>query len=145
MKIVVDTNIIFSSLLNVNSTISTLLFNSTGRLEFYSCAYMQTEIERHWPKLLKISRLTEHQLRVSYQNLLLKIQFIHEGMIPPATWATAEALVRDIDPDDIDFVALAHFLEAGIWTGDKPLRDGLRQRNFEQVYTTADLLELRVG
>ena len=64
-------------------------------------------------------------------------------MIPAEVWQLTEELVRDIDPDDVDFVALAHYLEAGLWTGDKVLHDGLRQRRFEQVYTTAELLNLR--
>ena len=143
MRIVVDTNIVFSALLNAEGGIGALLLNSSHRFEFYSCAYMQTEIERHWLKLLKISRLTEAELQVSYRNLLPKIRFIHEGMIPAEVWRLAEELVRDIDPDDVDFVALAYYLEASLWTGDKVLHDGLRQRRFEQVYTTTELLNLR--
>ena len=143
MKIIVDTNIIFSALLNVNGTIGGLLFNSARQFEFYSCAYMQVEIERHWPKLLKISRLTEAELGTSYKRLLRKIKFIHEGLIPASIWAAAVELVRGIDPDDVDFVALATYLQGGIWTGDKPLRDGLRQRGYEAIYTTAELLALR--
>ena len=47
MKIVVDTNIIFSALLNSNSTIGDILFNSDKDFEFYSCAYMRFEIQKH--------------------------------------------------------------------------------------------------
>jgi predicted nucleic acid-binding protein len=45
MKIIVDTNIIFSALVNSNSQIGELLFNSGGLFSFYSCAYMRFEIE----------------------------------------------------------------------------------------------------
>ncbi len=53
MKKVVDTNIIFSSLLNSNSTIGELLFNSDKQFEFYSCSYMRYEIQKHWERLKK--------------------------------------------------------------------------------------------
>ncbi len=46
MKIVVDTNIIFSALLNTNSTIGDLLFNSDKHFDFYSCSYMRYEIKK---------------------------------------------------------------------------------------------------
>ena len=143
MKIVVDTNILFSALLNSNGTISGLLFNSARQFEFYSCTYMRAEIERHWPKLLKLSKLTEAELAATYKLLLRRINFIHEGLIPATMWVAAAELVREIDPDDADFVALATYLRGGIWTGDKPLRNGLRQRNFEAVYTTSEMLALR--
>ena len=58
MKIVVDTNIIFSSLLNSNGNIGNLLFNSEKYFEFYSCSYMTYEIQKHWERLRKISTLT---------------------------------------------------------------------------------------
>jgi predicted nucleic acid-binding protein len=51
MKIVVDTNIIFSALLNSNSSIGDLLFNSGKHFEFYSCNYMRYEIQKHWERL----------------------------------------------------------------------------------------------
>ncbi len=47
MKIVVDTNIIFSTLLNSNTKIGDLLFNSDKHFEFYSCSYMRFEIQKH--------------------------------------------------------------------------------------------------
>ena len=57
VKIIIDTNIIFSGLLNSNGTIGDLLFNSVGIFEFYSCSYMRHEIEKHWNKLKRISKL----------------------------------------------------------------------------------------
>ena len=57
MKIVVDTNIIFSSLLNSDGVIGDLIFNSSKHFEFYSCSYMRFEIQKHWGKLKKISKL----------------------------------------------------------------------------------------
>ena len=38
VKIIIDTNIIFSGLLNTDGTIGDLLLNSDGVFEFYSCA-----------------------------------------------------------------------------------------------------------
>jgi predicted nucleic acid-binding protein len=121
VKIVVDTNIIFSTLLNSNGTIGDLLFNSDGHFEFYSCSYMRYEIQKHWDRLLSISKLSNDQLQISYSLVLSKLKFISEEIIPLETWLASEELTKDIDINDIDFVALTKFLNATLWTGDKVL------------------------
>lgn len=70
MKIVVNTNIIFSTILNSNSTIGDLIFNSDKYFEFYSCNYMRYEIQKLWERLKYISKLSDEQLRVSYTQVL---------------------------------------------------------------------------
>jgi predicted nucleic acid-binding protein len=104
MKIIVDTNIIFSTLLNSNGTIGDLFFNSNTHFEFYSCSYMRFEIQKHWEKLKKISKLSDEQLEISYAQILSKIKFINEEIIPVEIWLTSEEITKDIDIDDIDFV-----------------------------------------
>ena len=143
MKIVVDTNIIFSCLLNTNSTIGDLIFNSTEVFEFCSCDYMRYEIHKHWSKLRKISKLTEVDLQNSYDKTLAHIYFINEELIQPAIWLKAEDIVRSIDKDDVDFVALTRHLKGGLWTGDKQLYEGLKAQKFRRVFNTTDLIKLR--
>lgn len=143
MKIVVDTNIIFSTLLNSNSTIGDLIFNSDNHFEFYSCSYMRYEIQNHWERLKNISKLSEEQLQVSYAEVLTKLKFINEEIIPIETWLESEEITKGIDIDDTDFVALAKFLNASLWTGDKVLYEGLKKLNFKKLLNTKELLALR--
>ena len=143
MKIVVDTNIIFSTLLNSNSTIGDLLFNSGKYFEFYSCSYMRYEIQKHWERLKKISKLSDEQLQVSYTQVLSKLKFINEEIIPVETWLASEQITTGIDIDDTDFVALTKFLKATLWTGDKVLYNRLKKRDFKKLLNTTELLALR--
>src|SRR5882762_5736721 len=131
MKIVVDTNIIFSALLNSNGTIGDLLFNSDKDFEFYSCSYMRYE--------------TQKELEVSYTLVISKLKFINEEIIPVETWLAAEQITKSFDIDDTDFVALTKFLKAHLWTGDKILYKGLKKSNFKKVYNTAELLSIRAA
>jgi predicted nucleic acid-binding protein len=144
MKIVVDTNIIFSVLLNSNNTIGDLLFNSDETFDFYSCNYMHVEIRKHWERLKKISKLSEEQLQISFTKCVSKLNFINEEIIPVETWLVSEQLTKGIDVDDTDFVALAKFLRAGLWTGDKVLYNGLKKNNFKRVFNTSELLAQRL-
>jgi predicted nucleic acid-binding protein len=142
-KIIVDTNIIFSCLLNSQGTIGDIIFNSENIFEFYSNQYMRFEIRKHWNKLLKISKLTDNELQIAYDKMLLKLTFINEELIPQNDWEKAETLVADIDIDDTDFAALTRYLKGGLWTGDKPLYDGLKAKRFRTVYNTHDMIKLR--
>ena len=143
MKIVVDTNIIFSTLLNSNSNIGDLLFNSGETFEFYTCSYMRYEIQKHWERLKKISKLSEKQLQISYTHVLVKLNFINEEIIPAATWLSSEQITKGIDIDDTDFVALTTFLRATLWTGYKVLYKGLKKIDFKKIINTNELLALR--
>ena len=142
-RIIVDTNIIFSCLLNSQGTIGYLIFNSDNIFEFFSNEYMRYEIRKHWERILKISKLTERQLETSYDKLLAKLNFVNEELIPADIWQKSEGLVADIDEDDIDFVALTSFLKSALWTGDKILYDGLKAKHFRTIYNTEDLMKLR--
>ena len=142
-KIIVDTNIIFSCLLNSNGTIGDLIFNSDDVFEFYSNQYMRFEIHKHWDKLKKISKLTDVELDTAYNKMLTKLMFINEELILQTDWKKAEFLVADIDLDDTDFVALTRYLKGSLWTGDKPLYEGLKAKRFRTVYNTQDMIRLR--
>lgn len=105
---------------------------------------MRYEIQNHWKKLKKISKLSEEQLRIAYNLVLSRLKFINEDIIPSEIWLKAEHITSKIDIDDIDFVALSEFLDAALWTGDKVLYNGLRKAGFKNVLTTAELLSLRL-
>ncbi|MCW3126790.1 MAG: hypothetical protein JWO03_2448 [Bacteroidetes bacterium] len=105
---------------------------------------MRYEIERHWEKLKKISKLSEEQLRESNFKVLSKIHFINEELISEKIWLQSEELVKGIDPDDIDFIALAKHVKGFLWTGDKELYKGLKARKYKRVLNTTELMQLRI-
>ena len=142
IKVVVDTNIIFSALLNSTGSIGEILFNANGIFHFYSCNYMRFEIEKHWEKLLRISKLSPDELEESQYQVLSKIHFINEQLIPVKVWQKSEALCKDIDIDDTDFIALSTFLKGFLWTGDKELYNGLKRKQYKKVYNTQELLKV---
>lgn len=141
-KIIVDTNIIFSCLLNSQGTIGDLIFNSENIFDFYSNYYMRFEIRKHWNKLKNISKLSDLEIETAYDKMLTKFTFINEELIPQNDWEKAEALVADIDLDDSDFIALTRYLKGSLWTGDKPLYEGLKAKRFRTVYNTLDMIKL---
>ncbi len=142
MKIVVDTNIVFSGILNTNSTIGKLLTRSASPFQFYTCNYLRTEIARHKAKLVKLTKLPEDKLDELERLVTAKLTFINEELLPEALLIKTERLLEDIDPDDTPFVALTKQLKGKLWTGDKVLYEGLKAKRFRDVLTTADISAL---
>ncbi len=136
MKIIVDSNIIFSALLKYTGSIGDLLFNSEDLFSFSAPHFLQEEIEDHWNKLRSISKLSEEELRQSQYRIYKRIEFHQERLISPRIWLSSELLVKDIDVDDVAFVALARHLRGLLWSGDRTLVLGLRRAGFTKVITT---------
>jgi putative PIN family toxin of toxin-antitoxin system len=142
MKVVVDTNIIFSAILNSDSTIGQILLYAGKSFEFYSSNYLKKEINNHIDKLKKITNLESQTLAELIELIYSKINFISEDLIPKETLIIAEKLTRKVDFDDVMFVALSIHLNSSLWTGDKVLVKELTKKGFNQFLSTNDLLNL---
>jgi predicted nucleic acid-binding protein len=139
MRIVIDTNIIFSSLVNSNGTIAEIIIGSKKKYHFYTSEYLHFELKNHRKKLKKASNLTDIEIENITNKLFKYINLITLEIIPEKHWIKAEALVSDVDPDDIAFVALSLYLDAYLWTGDKVLYQGLKKKGFDKILLTPDL------
>lgn len=142
MKIIIDTNIIFSALLKTQTTFGHIIFNSDHIFDFYCPHYLRIEIRKHWDKLKRISKLTDAQLQESYDSLISKVTFINESIVPQKIWEESEEITAGVDLDDTDFIALTKYLKAKLWTGDFELRNGLKAKGFKAVLTTDEILKL---
>ena len=139
MKIVVDTNIVFSAILNSSSRIAKILLHSKGHFQFFTCSYLRTEISKHRDKLLKLTNLKEEALTELEILVTQNITFIDERLLPPELLLNTEALLQSIDPNDTPFVALVRHLQGKLWTGDMQLYNGLKAKGFKEVLTTIEL------
>jgi predicted nucleic acid-binding protein len=61
MKVIVDSNIVFSAILNSQGKIGNLLINGSRYFEFYTVNLLKAEILEHKEKIIKVPELTESQ------------------------------------------------------------------------------------
>jgi predicted nucleic acid-binding protein len=139
VKIIVDTNIVFSALLNSSSRIGKILLNSKEHFQFYTCNYLRAEILRHHSRLLKLTGLSVDELAELERLVTSHIVFIDERLLPQELLLKTENLLKTIDPSDTPFVALTVHLAGKLWTGDMQLYRGLKLKRFKDIILTADL------
>ncbi len=143
MNIVIDTNIVFSALLNANGLIGELLLNSQDEFKFYAPELMKEEILKYADELIATSKLTNLQFEESAFRILSAIELLSEDLINQTSWSKAFELTNDVDENDTPFVALTIELKAILWTGDKKLINGLIAKGFKSILSTQELFSLR--
>ncbi len=134
MRLVIDTNIIISSLIS-NSTRRYILMNSN--IEFIAPEYTFTEIFKHIDIIKKKSKLATEDLQYVMDMLFSRITIYPKDEYADY-YVQAKDIMKYIDPDDAPFLALAMKTKVdGIWSEDK----GFQQQTHVKIYTTKELLE----
>jgi predicted nucleic acid-binding protein len=131
--VVVDTNILFSSLLHQQVRHRQLLLTDTSRT-FYSPRFVMVEIFKHKERIVAASELDEEELLECLNALLSHVTFVEEGLIPIGTWMEGRRLCADVDVKDAPFVTLALHVNGLLWTADTALQTGLRSKSHDQFF-----------
>lgn len=141
MIIVVDTNIVFSGILNSTGKIGDILLEPNGIMKFYTTDLLLQEITHHKDKLIYLSKKNATSIDKIISIIIKRIKFIDLELIPRIFLAESEKLLRNIDIDDTEFVALTTYLNGKLWTGDKKLRKGLESLGWDNCISTEELFK----
>lgn len=139
MRIVVDTNIAFSTFLNVNSRIAQILLNGAKYYDFYAPEYITNELIEHKDRIKTIGKLNEERFVELYGLILRTIRPLNHSIIPTDFYKSALELCQDIDIDDTPFVATNNFVRGRLWTGDVKLITRLKNKGYKRIITTDEL------
>jgi predicted nucleic acid-binding protein len=134
MEIVLDTNVIISSLLKDGLTRKII---SLSPLDMYTVEYAKIEIDAHKEELLNKSKLDERSLNYLSEYIFSKIDLVSLEEMDPFK-NKAEEIMGKVDIDDSFFLALAMSLSCPIWSNDVHFK----KQNIVKVYTTKELLDL---
>ncbi len=135
-KIIVDTNILFSSLRSNNSKLRIVLERED--LRFYTPNFLMVEIFKHKERILQNSKASEDEVYEILYKMLHKVTFINEDTITLGNFIEAYKLCSDIDEKDTPFVALTLELEGELWTKDDTLKRGLIKKGFSSFFVEND-------
>lgn len=135
MKLIIDTNILISSLLKDSSTREILLNES---IDFYVPEIILSEIKKYLPYIAQKSELSEDDvkklLNTHMENLHLVPIDEYEGKMDEGM-----NIIGEIDEKDTQFIALALSIKNdGIWSNDKHFDNQTKI----QVYKTSHIVNL---
>ncbi len=142
MKLIIDTNLLFSAVSKPDGRIAEIILNPAFNLQLMGCYFSYIELFKHKNKLLKASKLDETDLLDMMYQIIKRIKFVNESGISEAILEDAYKLTKDIDEKDTIFVAMSKHLNCKIWSGDKVLVEGLRKKGVENTLLTSELLEI---
>jgi predicted nucleic acid-binding protein len=133
MKLVVDANILFSSLIKDSTTRKILLLDD---FDLYTPEYVFIELEKHIDYIQEKSKLNKKNIELLIDIIMTNINVVpideYKKDIPEAY-----KIMKDIDENDTAFLAVALYLKVdGIWSNDP---DFLKQDKIK-TFTTKDLV-----
>lgn len=131
MKVIVDTNIIFSALLREDNRYARTLIKNEEKHDFYGVYFTIVELFKHKERIKQFSKLSEEDILEVLYELLKHINIINDDIISVSSWKAAMQLVYDVDVKDLPNVALTIELGAKLWTNDTELKTGLRAKGFD--------------
>ncbi len=134
---------VFSGILNTKGKIGDILINSSGLIDFIAPDFLRKEIHKHYNRLGTISKLSVEQIVESEFQICKDMKFISEELILESNWRIAFDLVKNVDENDIHYVAFSKQFQLKIWSGDKKLVRGLKKKGFESFITTDELFIFR--
>ena len=119
MKIVLDSNILFSALVKDSKT-RRIILEYEGFFLFPQ--FIFEEMEKHIEELLKKSKLSKQEFNTLLTTLLKKVVIVPNDVLLPFRRKALD-IVKNIDKDDVLFVAcVLAYPESIIWSNDKKLK-----------------------
>ena len=132
--VVVDTNVLFSSLLQHEARSREAILTDAEHI-FFSPRFVVVELFKHKERITSLTELDEDELLDYLNAILVRLTFVDEGVIPIGTWMEGRRLCSDVDPKDTPFVTLTLHVDGLLWTTDGELRLGLMAKGFDQFFS----------
>ena len=133
-RVVVDTNILFASLLHRQTRFREAILTDTIH-SFFSPRFVIVELFKHKERIAAATDLNQEELLDCLNALLARIAFVEEGVMPIGTWMEGRRLCANVDPKDAPFVTITLHLDGLLWTLDTELEAGLRAKGFDRFFT----------
>lgn len=137
MKIVLDSNIIFSALISGKD----LYIDIFKALQIYVPDFIFLEIAKYKARITRKTKI-EKDFIYFVRELFSEITVIPGLAISKKSAESAYLLCRDIDPQDMPYLALSIELDFPLWTNDKKLIHGLAQKGYDKIITTDEIFKL---
>ncbi len=139
MILVLDANIVFSSILKPKGIVASILLDSENGIIFIAPEFLKAEIKKHTPRLCILTGFEETRITVLIDFIFSRILFYPNEVIPENIQLQAEKICNLIDPKDSIYIAFSLFFQSKVWSGDKKLYEGLKRIGVDLLLNTSEL------
>ncbi|MGD2085576.1 MAG: PIN domain-containing protein [Candidatus Aminicenantes bacterium] len=136
MKFVIDSNVIFSSLMSGK----TFYMDFLSQNEVYAPDFLFEEISEYENMIIEKTPLKKDFYYYA-QEIFKYLKIIPKIAIRPETWQKAYNLCKEIDEKDTPFLALSLELNLPLITRDKKLYKNLIGKGVKNIILFEDLFE----
>lgn len=133
MELVVDANVIISSLISSSGKTAEMLFSD--KLKLYAPEYLLEEIVKYRKYILEKSGLSLEEMNMLLSLISSNIEFISFSDFGKFIKQASEICP---DENDTEYFALALKLNCSIWSNDGKLKE----QNKVKVYNTLELIKI---
>lgn len=139
MKIVMDSNILFSALISGKE----LYINIFKTLQIFVPDFIFVEISKYEERIIKKIKAPD-EFSFFIRDLFSQITVIPKLGISKQNYKKALSLCENIDPKDTPYLSLSIELNIPLWTNDKKLINGLFDKGYKKIITTEEIFKLTI-
>ena len=139
MKIVLDSNILFSALISGKE----LYIDIFKLLQIYVPDFIFREISKYEDRIIKKTKV-DQEFVFFVRELFSEITVIPKLGISQENYKKALSLCAEIDHKDTAYLALSIELNIPLWTNDKVLIRGLIDKGYKKIITTEEIFKLTI-
>jgi predicted nucleic acid-binding protein len=139
MILVLDANIVFTSILKPKGIVASILLDSENGIILIAPEFLKAEIKKHSPRLCVLTGFDENRIAALIDFIFSRILFYPNEVIPENIQFQANNICDSIDPKDSIYIAFSLFFQSKVWSGDKKLYDGLKSIGVDLVINTSEL------
>lgn len=142
MILITDSNLLISALITPKGVTASII-KAKHNFQFIAPDFIFEEINDHWDKIKILSSLNEKELKKEL-DFYRSIISVFDEKVTKNSLDKAEKIVRDIDPEDVFFIALHLHTGHKIWSGDEALKKGLTKKGYGHFFVSTAQLKAKL-
>ena len=145
MVVVVDANILIQCIINIKGNTAALILKNSSYIDFIVPEFILKEIKGKESKIYSSSNLRKPGFNQNLQLLFDHLIVFKDDEVSEIIFKKAYEMVKDIDIDDVIYIAFAIALESLLWTDDFKLLKAMRRKGFNSIVMTKEFKEIIKG
>ena len=135
-RFIIDANILFSIFISGKEE----YFELVGKVKFLTPVYALEELQKHQETILSKTKIDLGNFNDFTLRILNRVLVVPNFLVTNQSYLQAYNWCKDIDLDDIAYVALSIEFDTCLVTRDMILYEGLKQKGFQNIISWKEFL-----